>query len=853
MSNLSKTFGLLVPLASTTSKQPQSLTCKQSRKLTIPLLALLSIGMVLLTLTGPAGFAEAFTTADFEGAWNVRGLSVRGNSGAWGYGTFTFIQTGTFTGSYTTSTGHSESPSGMFSIDEHGVIRALDFGGLTSTYHGVMSGNKGMVVSTGTGGDGSHQLHVFVKTSGTFTTSDLQGTWVYHGLAAGERPDERPGWFYSSITIDEDGNANFSNVTDSEGNKDYTPYPDKFSITEDGLVTMPLAAVPFYGVMNQGKDMMVSVATMAPGSIHGVRGYNLMVALKTGGTFTESDLQGTWYWHGLASGDDTAWKGWFYCTTTVDSSGNYNFVPGSHLNSSGETDITQSGTISITSDGIVTIPGKPDAHGKMNIGKDMIVMTMDDGGGGYDLTIFVKAGAADIEAIKDAYTGIEVAVETEDIDTLMSYFSDDFLHDDQDKIHWWSQFQQLFDNYQNIQVEFTDIQIAVNGDAATATLHVKITGEPQNGGAVETITDEDMSEDYLNYWLKEDGIWRLYGNQPLMIPMVSLDFSHGGNGLNIYLYDCVSRIINIVKQNTNDSWLPTLNTDYTMMVYTEGLGYSPYTINLYDIASKTSTTITTATTRYAAYFDKSGKILFIDSSTGILKKMDTNGTNITTVANPEPPYSFSVFWISPDREKIVVVENRQEGWDYDTGNYERLVLMNSDGTNRTVIKEEYLGEWNNLSWKPDSSGFLYYHHVFNGLSGEDFKKFPKYLAFDLSGDTITINDLSDSDMGKEENICLYTKSGNLLSLTYRELYDGKTGTLIADRSSDVPLITEAMFGFDNNGEIYFADLNGSNFRKFVEIPAESNMNSHVHFADYAVFANHRTNQYRRSAVFWRKQ
>jgi len=233
--------------------------------------------------------------------------------------------------------------------------------------------------------------------------------------------------------------------------------------------------------------------------------------------------------------------------------------------------------------------------------------------------------------------------------------------------------------------------------------------------------------------------------------------------------------------------------------------------------------------------------------------MDTNGTNITTVANPESPYSFSVFWISPDREKIVVVEGRQEGSNYDTGNYERLVLMNSDGTDRTVIKEEYLGEWNVHSWRPDSSGFLYYHHLYNGFSGEDFEKFPKYLAFDLSGDTITINDLSNSDMGKEENFCHYTKLGNLLSLTYRELYNGQTGTLIADRPSDVPLITETMFGFDNNGEIYFADLNGSNFRKFVEIPAESNMNIHVHFADYAVFANHRMNQYRRSAVFWRKQ
>jgi len=807
------------------------------------LLALLSIGMVLLTLTEGTGFAQTFTTADFEGTWNLHGLvtGYPGDFESWAYGTMTCDSNGDFTLWATNRTGETNEQSGRLEITPEGIITIPGGSGHGSAFHGVMNGNKDVIVATINDGGGGYDLFIYTKAGGTFTTGDLEGIWNLHALAT---RGNLGGWVYGTFPIDGTGTFTGSWIT----SRGHTESPSgTLSIDEHGIIKAVHfggLTSTFHGVMSKNKGMVVSTGTGGDGS------YQLHLFVKSGGTFTTSDLSGTWCWHGLTLGDYSAWQGWFHTTTVVDSSGNFNFVPGSYLNSSGETDITQSGTMSITSDGIVTIPGKPDAQGKMSTDKDMIVMTMDDGGGGYDLTISVKAGVPDIEEIKNAYAGIEVAVETEDIDTLMSYFSDDFLHDDQDKIHWWSQFQQLFDNYQNIQVEFTNVQIAVNGNAATATLHVKITGELQDGEAVETITDEDVSEDYLNYWLKEDGIWRLYGNQPLMIPMTTLNpdpSDPGSNGINIYLHDCVSGTMNIVKQNSNDSWWPSLNTDYTMMVYTEGLGDSPYTINLYDIASKTSTTITTATTRDVAYFDKSGKILFIDSSTGILKKMDTNGTDIITVANPESPYSFSVFWISPDREKIVVVENRQEGWDYDTGNYERLVLMNSDGTDRTVIIEEYLGEWNLLSWKPDSSCFLYYHHVFNELSGEDFRKFPKYLAFDLSGDTITINDLSNSDMGKEENGCLYTKSGNLLSLTYRELYNGQTGVLIA------PLITEAMFGFDNNGDIYFADLNGSNFRKFVEIPAESNMNSYVHFADYAVFADHWMNQYRRSAVFWRKQ
>lgn len=815
MFNLSKTSCLFWHLNHDSKKQRQSLTPRQSVKLTTPLIALLGIVMVLSTLTERTGFAQIFTTDDLEGTWNLHSLvtGYPGDFGGWVYGVMTCDSNGDFMQRSTNRTGEINEVNGTLVISPDGIITISGATGLESTFHGVMNSDKNIIAGTQNYGSGGYNLIVWTRTGGIFTTSDLEGIWNLHALGT---LSSFGGWIHGIFTFDSSGDFTGSWIT-SRGHSESprgTFNIDVYGVIE-ALYFGGLTGT-FHGVMCKNKGMMVSTGTGGDGS------YQLHIFVKTGGTFSISDLSGTWHWHGLATGDNAAWKGWFYGTTIVDSNGGFSMVPGSYLNSSGETDATLSGTMSVTNDGIVTILDTTNTHGTMNIDKDMIVMTMDDGGGGYNLIIIVKANA-DIQAIKDAYEGIEVALETEDIDTLMSYFSADFLHDDKNRNHWLGQFQQLFDNYQNIQVEFTDIQITVNGDAATTTLHVKITGELQDGGAVETITDEDMSEDYLNYWLKEDGIWRLYGNQPLVVPMVApTPASDGGNTLNIYLYDCVSRTINTVKENSNYSWWPSLNTDSTMMVYTERIGGDPYIINLYEIASKICTTVTTATTSVAACFDKSGKILFIDSSTGILKKMNTNGTNMTTVANPQSPYSFSVFWISPDREKILVVENREEGWEYETGNYERLVLMNSDGTDRAVIIEEYLGEWNILSWKPDSSGFLYYHHLFNGLSGENFEEFAKYFSFDLSGDTIAINNLSDSDIGKEENVCFYTKTGNLLSLTYRELYDGQTGTLIADRSSDVPLFTKAMFGFDNNGNIYFADLNGSNFRKFVEIPADLN-------------------------------
>jgi hypothetical protein len=146
-------------------------------------------------------------------------------------------------------------------------------------------------------------------------------------------------------------------------------------------------------------------------------------------------------------------------------------------------------------------------------------------------------------------------------------------------------------------------------------------------------------------------------------------------------------------------------------------------INVYDVALKTTTTIydTEIEKDYGwksipAYFDKNDKIIF--NGGGTLKMMDMDGKNITTIAEPVPPYSLGTFWLSPDREKIIVNEYREEGDIYETGNYERLVMMNADGTGRQIIREEYLGEWSWLAWKLNSKEVYYYHHLFQVVEGE---------------------------------------------------------------------------------------------------------------------------------------
>ncbi len=311
------------------------------------------------------------------------------------------------------------------------------------------------------------------------------------------------------------------------------------------------------------------------------------------------------------------------------------------------------------------------------------------------------------------------------------------------------------------------------------------------------------------------------------IPMMTFTDS----GMNLYLYNKVLQTMDTVKQN-NDAMIASLNSGQTMLVYTELFSEDPnngsktYKMCLYDIASKTTNCLATPTVEEdSAAFDSNGKILFIDNGgDGLIKKMNPDGTNITTIATPVSPYRFNVFWLSPDRQKMIAVEETHppDYFNYDTMNLARLVLMNADGSGRTVIKTEYLGEWNMLFWNADSSKIFYYYHTFNVMEGVYQGKTPHYAVIDIPGGAET--DLTGSALGgKDENVCGFTKSGNLLSLTHHELYNGQTGALIAVRA-DAPSMMEARVGFGMDGEIYFAGLDGTNFRRFIEF-AKGDLNS----------------------------
>ena len=83
-------------------------------------------------------------------------------------------------------------------------------------------------------------------------------------------------------------------------------------------------------------------------------------------TFSTADFEGTWYWHGLVSGDAPAEKpGWVYNAITFDSSGNATYGPITDSEAIPYTPDPK--TFSISSTGVVTIPAAGVSfHGQMN-------------------------------------------------------------------------------------------------------------------------------------------------------------------------------------------------------------------------------------------------------------------------------------------------------------------------------------------------------------------------------------------------------------------------------------------------------------------------------------------------------
>jgi len=357
-----------------------------------------TIGLAMRTVSVPEPNGPVdFSTSDLAGTWQVHGL-ISGDGSyrpGWYHCSVMFDASAnpTFT-PIVDSRGNADyvPQGGPWAVNEAGGVSIPDKPEIE--YHGVLSRTKDLIVAVATMSPGrygdvrGYNLQILQKQPGTpCNTNDLAGNWSMHGLVSGNGSAWR-GWYRLEGQTDSAGNRTQIPgwYVNSSGQANDSAGTGPMTVSSDGTLRLP--GVPgAHGALSPNKALAVLTQT---GHIHGRGGFDLCVGQKRSGvTFRQSDLAGTWSVHGLVSGYDEDWQGWVWGTMEIQADGSY---VSAVLNSSEESQ-GGSGTVTLSTDGSFAFqtPFTRSSHGMMSGDKEVVVFTMDDGGGGYSLCVMTRS------------------------------------------------------------------------------------------------------------------------------------------------------------------------------------------------------------------------------------------------------------------------------------------------------------------------------------------------------------------------------------------------------------------------------------------------------------------------------
>lgn len=211
----------------------------------------------------------------------------------------------------------------------------------------------------------------------SFSLEDLTGTWYGHSLTAGNEEI----WEHMALTINSQGNVTSATHTNSGGETETEYDVATLSISGSGIIT-EATSESLNGVMSPDKSIVVFTETWDSNA------YALTVLTKSGASYSQSDLAGTWYGHAIITG---AGKGWEYGTYTINSQGNITSV--TFTNSDGETKTEYNvAVISIAGNGLFSVSGDENLHGVMTPDKNILVFTDTWDDSSYAMTVMAKGG-----------------------------------------------------------------------------------------------------------------------------------------------------------------------------------------------------------------------------------------------------------------------------------------------------------------------------------------------------------------------------------------------------------------------------------------------------------------------------
>jgi hypothetical protein len=331
---------------------------------------------VCISLTCVSITSADFETSDLGGVWNFHAITS-GLTEVWVRMDATFTSNGDMALNGTASDGSQDTSAATFEVTNLGIVRPVNVG--ETSFEGIMHLGKNMIVYTDifdnySSEGGTNQIGIGLRTGGTFSQSDLLGTWRIHTLSTGLSEI----WQRVTATVDAEGNLTGS-VVDSEGFE--SQGESTIILEEDGSIQV-VEDSTVAGRMNLEKNLFVITNDLDEGSINA-----LSIGVKAGGTYTQSDLQGTWKIHRLTAGldDDNAWQ---RVTVRIDANGDFTF---DSFDSEGYTE-SGTGRLLISDDGTIQTPGTTALNweGFMNLEKNTIVVTETEDDGSVGLSIGTK-------------------------------------------------------------------------------------------------------------------------------------------------------------------------------------------------------------------------------------------------------------------------------------------------------------------------------------------------------------------------------------------------------------------------------------------------------------------------------
>jgi hypothetical protein len=247
--------------------------------------------------------------------------------------------------------------------------------GFIGTSTGIALPANDMTRIGGVAGAGEDKTIPASLAAAAFSTADLQGNWNVLQMVGGATPR----WVRGAVAIDAAGSAPASDNQSSDGSG--TSPAITYSIATSGVVTFSAGTIGgFQGIMTKDKGMIVGTYTPDAGD------YALVTMVRSGGTYAQSDLQGTWAYNRLLAG--TA-QGWSRGDVSIAADGAVNFS--NVVTNSGAGDAAAA-TLNIDAAGIVTDPANANTHGVMSPDRKLLSIVTTGPDGAVSLTVMTRTG-----------------------------------------------------------------------------------------------------------------------------------------------------------------------------------------------------------------------------------------------------------------------------------------------------------------------------------------------------------------------------------------------------------------------------------------------------------------------------